>query len=97
MRMTTTSKERKLELVKEFGKSDKNTGSAPVQIALLSERINHLTEHLKGHKKDRHSRRGLLMMVSKRNKLLKYLQGNDIEQYRALTEKLGLRQKAAVA
>jgi small subunit ribosomal protein S15 len=64
-----------------------------VQIALLSERINHLTEHLKGHKKDFHSRRGLLMMVSKRNKLLKYLQGNDIEQYRALTEKLGLRQK----
>ena len=91
--MTTTSKERKLELVKEFGKSEKNTGSAPVQIALLSERITHLTEHLKGHKKDFHSRRGLLMMVSKRNKLLKYLQNNDIEQYRALTEKLGLRQK----
>ena len=91
--MTTTSKDRKLELVKEFGKSDKNTGSAPVQIALLSERITHLTEHLKGHKKDFHSRRGLLMMVSKRNKLLKYLQNNDIEQYRALTEKLGLRQK----
>jgi small subunit ribosomal protein S15 len=91
--MTTTTKDRKLELVKEFGKSEKNTGSAPVQIALLSERINHLTEHLKGHKKDFHSRRGLLMMVSKRNKLLKYLQGNDIEQYRALTEKLGLRQK----
>ena len=91
--MTTTSKDRKLELVKEFGKSEKNTGSAPVQIALLSERINHLTEHLKGHKKDFHSRRGLLMMVSKRNKLLKYLQNNDIEQYRGLTEKLGLRQK----
>ena len=91
--MTTTSKDRKLELVKEFGKSEKNTGSAPVQIALLSERINHLTEHLKGHKKDFHSRRGLLMMVSKRNKLLKYLQSNDIEQYRGLTEKLGLRQK----
>ncbi len=91
--MTTTSKDRKLELVKEFGKSEKNTGSAPVQIALLSERITHLTEHLKGHKKDFHSRRGLLMMVSKRNKLLKYLQNNDIEQYRALTEKLGLRQK----
>lgn len=91
--MSTTTKDRKLELVKEFGKSEKNTGSAPVQIALLSERINHLTEHLKGHKKDFHSRRGLLMMVSKRNKLLKYLQGNDIEQYRALTEKLGLRQK----
>lgn len=89
----TTTKDRKLELVKEFGKDEKNTGSAPVQIALLSERINHLTEHLKGHKKDFHSRRGLLMMVSKRNKLLKYLQGNDIEQYRALTEKLGLRQK----
>ena len=94
--MSTTSKERKLELVKEFGQSDKNTGSAPVQIALLSERINHLTEHLKGHKKDFHSRRGLLIMVSRRNKLLKYLQNNDIEQYRGLTEKLGLRQKQLV-
>lgn len=89
----TTTKERKAELIKEFGKTDKNTGSAPVQVALLSERIGQLTEHLKGHKKDFHSRRGLLMMVSKRNKLLKYMQKHDIEGYRAITEKLGLRQK----
>lgn len=89
----TTTKDRKAELIKEFGKTEKNTGSAPVQIALLSERINQLTEHLKGHKKDFHSRRGLLMMVSKRNKLLKYMQKHDVAGYRAITEKLGLRQK----
>jgi small subunit ribosomal protein S15 len=86
-------KERKSTLIKEFGGSDKNTGSAAVQIALLSERINHLTEHLKGHKKDFHSRRGLLMMVAKRQKLLKYINVTDIEQYRKLTDKLGIRQK----
>ena len=90
---TTVSKERKAELIKDFGGTDKNTGSAAVQIALLSERINHLTEHLKGHQKDFHSRRGLLMMVAKRQKLLKYINNTDIEQYRKLTEKLGIRQK----
>jgi len=84
---------RKTEIAKEFGGSDKNTGSPAVQIALLTERINHLTEHLKGHKKDFHSRRGLLLMVAQRQKLLKYLGGKDIEAYRQLTDKLGIRQK----
>ena len=89
-----TAKDRKSELIQQFGKSDKNTGSTSVQVALLSERINHLTEHLKGHKKDFHSRRGLLLMVSQRAKLLKYLSANNIAEYRTLTEKLGIRQKA---
>jgi small subunit ribosomal protein S15 len=87
------TKDRKSNLIKEFGGTDKNTGSASVQIALLSERINHLTEHLKGHKKDFHSRRGLLMMVAKRQKLLKYVNASNIEEYRKLTEKLNIRQK----
>jgi small subunit ribosomal protein S15 len=87
------TKDRKSTLIKEFGGKDTNTGSAAVQVALLSERINHLTEHLKGHIKDFHSRRGLLMMVAKRSRLLKYMHNTDIEQYRKLTEKLGIRQK----
>ncbi len=91
--MPAITKDRKSAIIKDFGGSDKNTGSAPVQIALLTERINHLTEHLKGHKKDFHSRRGLLLMVARRQKLLKYLNANDIAQYRQLTEKLGIRQK----
>ncbi len=90
---TTVSKERKAELIKDFGGTDKNTGSAAVQVALLSERITHLTEHLKGHKKDHHSRRGLLLMVAKRSKLLKYINKTDVNQYRALADKLGIRQK----
>jgi small subunit ribosomal protein S15 len=90
---TTISKERKAELIKEFGGTDKNTGSSAVQIALLSERITHLTGHLKGHKKDHHSRRGLLLMVAQRQKLLKYINKTDVAQYRILTEKLGIRQK----
>lgn len=90
---TTISKERKAALIKEFGGTDKNTGSPQVQVALLSERINHLTEHLKGHKKDHHSRRGLLLMVAQRQKLLKYISAQDVGQYRALAEKLGIRQK----
>ncbi|MBA3938390.1 MAG: 30S ribosomal protein S15 [Planctomycetes bacterium] len=90
---TTVSKERKAELIKDFGGTDKNTGSAAVQVALLSERINHLTEHLKGHKKDHHSRRGLLLMVAKRSKLLKYINKTDVNSYRALADKLGIRQK----
>ena len=90
---TTISKERKAELIKEFGGTDKNTGSPQVQVALLSERINHLTEHLKGHKKDHHSRRGLLLMVAQRQKLLKYISAQDVNQYRQITEKLGIRQK----
>ena len=89
----TITKERKAELIKEFGGSEGNTGSADVQVALLTDRINELTEHLKSHKKDHHSRRGLLMLVAKRNKLLKYIARQDVERYRALTAKLGIRQK----
>ncbi|MBN8525679.1 MAG: 30S ribosomal protein S15 [Planctomycetes bacterium] len=87
-------KTRKTTLIAEFGGNAKNTGSAPVQVALLSERINYLTEHLKAHKKDFHSRRGLLLMVAQRAKLLKYISKNDVEGYRKLTEKLNIRQKA---
>jgi len=68
-----------------------DTGSPEVQVALLTERINHLTEHLKVHKKDHHSRRGLLMLVGQRRRLLDYLRHNDVERYRALIAKLGLR------
>lgn len=70
---------------------DTDTGSPEVQIALLTDRINHLTEHLKMHKKDHHSRRGLLMLVGKRRRFLDYLKGTDIERYRALIAELGLR------
>ncbi|MBP1888501.1 small subunit ribosomal protein S15 [Clostridium moniliforme] len=84
-------KARKQEIIKEFGRSEQDTGSAEVQIALLSERINELTEHLKVHKKDHHSRRGLLMMVGQRRGLLNYLAKQDIERYRAIIKKLGLR------
>ena len=92
--MATISTARKAELITTFGKSAKNTGSTEVQIALLTERINHLTGHLKGHGKDFHSRRGLLLMVSRRQKLLKYLSATNIESYRALTKQLDIRQKA---
>ena len=68
-----------------------DTGSPEVQIALLTERINHLTEHLKVHKKDHHSRRGLLMLVGRRRRLLDYVKNNDVEQYRAIIAKLGIR------
>jgi small subunit ribosomal protein S15 len=68
-----------------------DTGSPEVQVAILTERINHLTEHLKVHKKDHHSRRGLLMLVGRRRRLLDYLRRNDVERYRALIAKLGLR------
>jgi len=84
---------RKSVIINEFGGNAKDTGSAPVQVALLSERINELTEHLKGHEKDFHSRRGLLLMVAQRAKLLKYINKTDVEGYRKLTEKLGIRQK----
>jgi small subunit ribosomal protein S15 len=70
---------------------DTDTGSPEVQIALLSDRINHLTEHLKVHKKDHHSRRGLLMLVGRRRRLLDYVKKNDVERYRAIIAKLGLR------
>ena len=84
-------KARKLEIIKEYGRSEGDTGSPEVQIALLSERIKDLTEHLKAHKKDHHSRRGLLMMVGQRRGLLNYLAEQDIERYRTLIKELGLR------
>ncbi len=81
----------KQEIIKEYGKSDTDTGSAEVQVALLSNRIDHLTDHLKTHKKDPHTRRGLLMLVGKRKRLLQYLQNQDVQRYRDLIDKLGLR------
>ncbi len=87
----TLAKEDKLEIVKKFGRSETDTGSAQVQVALLTERINQLTEHLRTHKHDHHSRRGLLKLVGRRRGFLKYLQKNDLEAYRALIQELGLR------
>ncbi len=81
----------KQEIINEYGKSDFDTGSAEVQVALLSNRIDNLTEHLKTHKKDHHTRRGLLMLVGKRRRLLQYLQNQDVQRYRDIIEKLGLR------
>ncbi len=86
--MTT---ERKQEIINQFRRDEKDTGSSEVQIALLTERINELTEHLKVHKKDNHSRRGLLKMVGKRRNLLNYLAKKDEKSYKELVEKLGLR------
>lgn len=85
------SKERKKELVKEHGASEKDTGNSDVQIAMLTERISHLTEHLKVHKKDHHTRKGLLELVGKRRALLDYLVRTDIERYRNLIKKLKIR------
>ena len=79
------------EIVEEFGTHESDTGSPEVQVALLTERINHLTEHLRDHKHDHHSRRGLLLMVGKRRRLLDYLRREDAERYRSLIAKLGLR------
>ena len=85
------TKERKQELIKTYGKTEQDTGSPEVQIALLTDRINHLTEHLKSHQKDHHSRRGMLMLIGRRRGLLNYLKAQDIDAYRALIEKLGIR------
>lgn len=85
------SSEEKLPIIEEFRSHDKDTGSAEVQIAILSKRIDELTEHLKVHKKDHHSRRGLLKMVGRRRRLLDYLKDKDVERYRDLIERLGLR------
>ncbi len=85
------TKERKEEIIKTYKRDEKDTGSPEVQIALLTERITELTEHLKVHVKDNHSRRGLLKMVGKRRNLLNYLSRKDIERYRQIVEKLGLR------
>jgi small subunit ribosomal protein S15 len=81
----------KRNIMEEFGRGDRDSGSPEVQIALLTQRINDLTEHLKAHKKDHHSRAGLLKMVGTRKKLLDYLRREDLERYRALVEQLGLR------
>ncbi|MCI8999599.1 MAG: 30S ribosomal protein S15 [Clostridia bacterium] len=85
------TKERKEEIIKTYKRDEKDTGSPEVQIALLTGRITELTEHLKVHTKDNHSRRGLLKMVGKRRNLLNYLAKKDIERYREIVEKLGLR------
>ncbi len=85
------SKERTAEIIKEFGKGEGDSGSAEVQVAILSERISNLTEHLKTHKKDNHSRRGLMMLIGKRRGLLKYIKNRDIQEYRDLIAKLGIR------
>ena len=85
------TKERKTDIITEYRQTDGDTGSTEVQVALLTERINELTEHLKLHKKDHHSRRGLLQMVGRRRRLLNYMAKRDIEAYRALIGRLGLR------
>ena len=84
-------KQRKQEIIAKYALYENDTGSPEVQIALLTERINHLTEHLKTHEKDHHSRRGLLQMVGKRRGLLDYLKSQDIERYRAIISQLDLR------
>ncbi len=81
----------KSEIIKEFQRQEGDTGSTEVQVALLTERIRHLTEHLKTHPKDNHTRRGLLKMVGQRKRLLRYLEKTDLEKYRALKEKLEIR------
>ena len=85
------TKERKQEVINTYKRDEKDTGSPEVQISLLTERINELTEHLKVHKKDNHSRRGLLKMVGKRRNLLNYLAKKDVQRYRDIIAKLGLR------
>ncbi len=85
------SKERTAELIAEFGKNPQDSGSAEVQVAILSERIRNLTEHLKEHPKDHHTRRGLLMLVGKRRRLLVYIKNRNVFEYRELIAKLGIR------
>lgn len=85
------TQEKKAEIIKQYGRKDGDTGSTEVQVAILTERIRELTEHLQTHKKDHHSRRGLLKMVGKRRGLLDYLKKKDINAYRELIEKLGIR------
>ncbi len=85
------TKEEKLEIIKKFGKDEKDSGKSEVQIALLTKRINDLTSHFDAHKKDHHSRRGLMMMVGKRRRLLDYLMKKDIERYRTIIKELNIR------
>ena len=87
----TLTKEAKQELVRKHGTNDSDTGSTKVQVALLTTRINQLTEHLRTHPKDHYSRRGLLKLVGRRRRFLNYLQKHDLEGYRALIKELGLR------
>ncbi len=87
----SVTKEKKSELVSKFGGGEKNTGSTEAQIAILTERINDLNKHFKQNTKDHHSRRGLLMLVGKRRRLLDYLKGKDIEKYRELIKELNIR------
>ena len=89
--MSTLTPERTREIVSQFGANDTDTGNTRVQVALLTQRINDLTEHLRTNKKDHHTRRGLLMLVGRRRRLLNYLQKKDLEGYRALIKELGLR------
>ncbi|HIS39906.1 MAG TPA: 30S ribosomal protein S15 [Candidatus Aphodovivens avistercoris] len=85
------TKERTAELVREFGRDEKDCGNSNVQVAILTERIRNLTEHLKAHPKDHHTRRGLMKLIGKRRSLLKYIKARDIEEYRSLIKKLGIR------
>ena len=89
--MATITKQQVEDIVKEFGKNEKDSGSARVQVAILSTRIKNLTEHMKSHPKDFHTRRGLLMLVGQRRRLLSYIKKNDINEYRELIGKLGIR------
>ena len=89
--MSIITKEQMQEIIQNFGKNESDTGSSSVQIALLTKKINHLTDHLKIHRKDNHSRRGLLNMVEKRKKLQKYLSKTDKDQYAKVMKALGLR------
>jgi small subunit ribosomal protein S15 len=89
--MSTLTPERKQEIVAKFGANAQDTGNTRVQVALLTERVNDLTEHLREHKADHHSRRGLLMLVGQRRRLLNYLQKHDLDGYRELIRELGLR------
>ena len=88
--MTLTAEDKR-EIAGRFGKNEQDTGSTEVQVALLTRRINQLTEHLRTHKHDHHSRRGLLMLVGRRRRFLNYLQRSDLDRYRALVRELGLR------
>ncbi len=87
----TLTQDRKRELIAKFGENEADTGKAEVQIALLTARINGLTDHLRTHRKDHHSRRGLLMLVGRRRRFLNYLQRTDLDRYRSLVRELGLR------
>ena len=87
----TLEAEKKQEIIKKFGAHDNDTGSSEVQIALLSHRITYLTEHFKSHKKDHHSRRGLLKLVGQRRRLLNYLKSKSVDRYRSVIQELGIR------